>query len=124
MLEHLATDPNAVSHGRLAKAPLVKRWAAAWPDWRSWKCTQSRQTLQQLSEGVALEQLGGMSNAMALRDAAVHAALHDEEAVVHASKVVMFTHQNPQALGGGEFFAKVGRGQGKTESRGERPGGD
>merc|ERR1719498_918869 len=36
-----------------------------------------------------------------------HAVFSDEEAVAKAARTVMFTHRNSEALGGGEFFARV-----------------
>merc|ERR1711988_2024875 len=51
--------------------------------------------------------VGGMSNAMALRAAAAYAYYPDESSIVDATRKAMFTHRNDQALGGGDFFAKV-----------------
>merc|ERR1739848_539906 len=42
-----------------------------------------------------------------MRYAAVHAVFDKESEVVEAARTVMFTHRNPEALGGGEFFARV-----------------
>jgi ADP-ribosylglycohydrolase len=75
--------------------------------WGAWRCTMTKQTLQQVSQGVPHGQLGGSSNAMGLRHAAAHAVFDKEEDVVQAAKRVMFTHRNEHALGGGEFFARV-----------------
>merc|ERR1712083_446387 len=75
--------------------------------WGAWKCSQTKQTLQQVNQGAKHSQLGGMSNAMAVRHAAAHAIYSDETAVVNAARKVMFTHRNSEALGGGEFFARV-----------------
>lgn len=44
---------------------------------------------------------------MHLRHAAVHAVFDKEAEVVKASRTVMFTHRNSEALGGGEFFARA-----------------
>merc|ERR1711879_874955 len=87
----------------------IPRWKARLtsPSWGAWKCTQTKQTLQQVSQGVPHSQLGGMSNAMAVRHAAAHAVFRTEKDVVDAARKVMFTHRNDQALGGGEFFARV-----------------
>merc|ERR1712232_1408238 len=49
----------------------------------------------------------GMSNAMSVRHAAAHAVFDKEADVVQAARTVMFTHRNSEALGGGEFFARV-----------------
>ena len=44
---------------------------------------------------------------MAVRHAAAFGYFDTEEDVVHASKTAMFTHREPTALAGGEFFARV-----------------
>lgn len=44
---------------------------------------------------------------MAVRHAAAHAVFDTEDSVAQAARTVMFTHQNSEALGGGEFFARV-----------------
>lgn len=51
--------------------------------------------------------LGGGSNAMALKHAGAHAVFDQEKDMAQAARDVMFTHQNSEALGGGEFFARV-----------------
>merc|ERR550525_1601359 len=75
--------------------------------WRSWKCTQTKQTLQQVEGGYPLDRIGGMSNAMSLRSAAAYGYYSTEEDVVHAARTMMFTHRETTALDGGEFFARV-----------------
>jgi len=75
--------------------------------WTAWKCTQTKQTLSQVEQGTKYEQLGGGSNAMALRHAAAYAVYDTEEAIVDAAKKLMFTHRQSEALGGGEFFGRV-----------------
>merc|ERR1719199_207384 len=42
-----------------------------------------------------------------MRHAAAHAVFDNEEDVAVAARTVMFTHKNDEALGGGEFFARV-----------------
>jgi len=42
-----------------------------------------------------------------VRHAAAHAVFDNEDSVAQAARTVMFTHQNSEALGGGEFFARV-----------------
>lgn len=109
VLEHLANrkDPSST------KPINMKKWIKDWkkrlesPTWGAWKCTQTKQTLQQVAAGVPENQLGGNSNAMAIRHTAAHAVYKDEEDVVTASRVTMFTHRNPHALGGGEIFARA-----------------
>lgn len=70
-------------------------------------CTQTRQTDEQVRQGVPLDRIGGMSNAMAIRHAAAYGAFSTEDDIVHASKTAMFTHRETSALQGGEFFARV-----------------
>merc|ERR1711988_1844891 len=88
---------------------LVPHWKKRLesPSWGAWKCTQTKQALQQVSAGADYNSLGGMSNAMALRHTAAHAVFDKEEDIAQASRTVMFTHRNSEALGGGEFFARV-----------------
>lgn len=107
VLEHLAKRKDK-------KAPIsVKDFIPHWkkrlesPSWGAWKCTQTKQTLQQVSQGVSHNQLGGMSNAMHVRHTAAHAVFEKEDDVAQAARTVMFTHKNSEALGGGEFFARV-----------------
>lgn len=67
----------------------------------------TRQTLQQVEQGMSYNQLGAMSNAMSLRSAAAYGYFGKEEDVVHAARSMMFTHRETTALDGGEFFARV-----------------
>lgn len=105
MLEHLAgtSDPPH----RVDLEELIPRWATALKTWRSWLCTQTRQTHQQVMKGESYAVLGGMSNAMALRCAAAYGYFDAEEDVAHAARTMMFTHREETALDGGEFFARV-----------------
>lgn len=107
ILEHLAKRKDK-------KAPidvqdLVKHWKKRLesPSWGAWKCSQTQQTLAQVNQGANVRQLGGMSNAMAVRHTAAHAVFDKEDDVANAARAVMFTHRNSEALGGGEFFARV-----------------
>jgi len=106
MLEHLSA--TASPPHRVDLTELVPRWMEALPKWRAWLCTQTKQTYQQLSQGMPLADIGGMSNAMALRSAAAYGYFADEEDVAHAARAMMFTHRETTALDGGEFFARVG----------------
>lgn len=106
MLEHLAA--TAEPPHRVDLDELVPRWAEALQSWRSWLCTQTRQTYQQVCQGEPMSALGGMSNAMALRCAAAYGYFAEEEDVAHAARAMMFTHREETALDGGEFFARVG----------------
>eukprot|EP00930_Biecheleria_cincta_P018329 TRINITY_DN14317_c0_g1_i1.p1 TRINITY_DN14317_c0_g1~~TRINITY_DN14317_c0_g1_i1.p1 ORF type:complete len:548 (+),score=92.15 TRINITY_DN14317_c0_g1_i1:32-1675(+) len=105
MLEHLAATAQPPRRIRLDE--LVPRWLEALPKWRSWLCTQTRQTYQQVVGGTPASDLGGMSNAMALRSAAAYGYFDKEEDVAHAARTMMFTHREETALDGGEFFARV-----------------
>jgi len=105
MLEHLNATANPPH--RIELTELIPRWMEALPKWRAWLCTQTRQTYQQVREGTPLSELGGMSNAMALRSAAAYGYFSEEEDVAHAARAMMFTHRETTALDGGEFFARV-----------------
>ncbi|KAJ1457900.1 ADP-ribosylation/Crystallin J1 [Pelagophyceae sp. CCMP2097] len=103
--EHLAA--TAASPRPLDVAELVPRWQTALATWRSWICTQTRATYDQVQRGMPTASLGGMSNAMAVRHAAALAYYADEESVAAAARAAMFTHREATALQGGEFFARV-----------------
>lgn len=105
ILEHLAA--TAGEPHRIDLEELVPRWQQGLMTWRSWICTQTKQTYQQVQQGVPLNQVGGMSNAMAIRHAAAYGYYSTEEDIVHASRAAMFTHRETTALQGGEFFARV-----------------
>jgi len=78
--------------------------------WKQWVCSQTRRAFQVYNEGGrSLQQLGGPSNAMAIRFAAVFSYYKsgDEAAIVDAARSTAFTHGEATALAGGEFFAKV-----------------
>ena len=70
-------------------------------------CTQTRQTLQQVAQGVPFDQLGGSSNAMSLRSAAAFGYFSSEDDVVHFARAAMFTHREATAHAGAEFFSRV-----------------
>lgn len=103
VLEHLAERPDE----RIDLKHLIPRWQDRLKSWRAWMCTQTRQTDEQVRQGVPLDRIGGMSNAMAIRHAAAYGAFSTEDDIVHASKTAMFTHRETSALQGGEFFARV-----------------
>jgi len=105
MLEHLAATSKKPHRVELKE--LIPRWQKAMKTWRSWMCTQTRQTLQQVQGGTPYDRLGGMSNAMSLRSAAAYGYYSTEDDVVHAARTMMFTHRETTALDGGEFFARV-----------------
>ena len=67
----------------------------------------TKETYAQVKQGVLVERLGGISNAMAIRHAAAHAYYDTESEIVDVARKSMFTHKDVHALGGGEFFARV-----------------
>jgi ADP-ribosylglycohydrolase len=106
VLEHLAaiSDPPRA----LSVAALIPHWMQRLENgWGSWICTMTRETYAQVKRGTPIEDLGGISNAMAIRHVAAHAYYETEEELVDAARKTMFTHRDPHALGGGEFFARV-----------------
>jgi len=54
--------------------------------------TKTRQTNVRVNQGVPLECIGDMSNAMAIRHAAAYAAFKNEDDIVHAARTAMSTH--------------------------------
>eukprot|EP00873_Tetraselmis_striata_P036709 jgi/Tetstr1/456973/TSEL_004158.t1 len=105
VLEHLAATADQPRPIDLQE--LVPFWLEKLRSWRSWICTQTRQTVQQVQAGVPLNQLGGNSNAMAIRYAAAYGYFNKEEDVVQAALTSMFTHRERTAREGAEFFARV-----------------
>lgn len=67
----------------------------------------TKETYGQVAQGVPVERLGGISNAMAIRHVAAHAYYDDENTLVDVARKAMFTHKDQHALGGGEFFARI-----------------
>ena len=107
MLEHLAS--RGERGGQVDLKSLIPAWQRRLksPSWGAWRCSQTKQTLQQVESGMTYSSLGGMSNAMAMRSAAAVAAFEDEDGAAKAARVMMFTHRNEEALAGGEFFTRV-----------------
>jgi len=105
ILEYLASIAN--NKHRMDLKELIPMWQTRLKTWRAWMCTQTRQTLQQVQQGVQYTALGGMSNAMGVRVPAAFGMYDVEEDIVHASKTAMFTHRETTAQQGGEFFARV-----------------
>lgn len=108
-LEYLASRSGAAAKAEVRLEGLVPYWQqrVTSKSWGAWLCTQTKQTLQQVSQKVPNDRLGGMSNAMSLRHAAAYAVFDTEAEVVKAARTMMFTHRNSEALGGGEFFGRV-----------------
>lgn len=100
--EHLAATDNG-----FVVSEFLPVWQKALGTWRSWICTQTRQTYQQVAQGTPVEGLGGNSNAMSFRGAALLAYYDDEESVADAARKASFTHREATALDGSEFFARV-----------------
>ena len=88
-------------------AEFLPRWREALATWRSWICTQTRLTYNQVAQGAPVSSLGGNSNAMSFRGAALLAYYGDEDAVADAARKASFTHREATALDGSEFFARV-----------------
>lgn len=106
VLEHLAATAEPARPFSVAE--LIPHWMNRLEnDWGSWICTMTKETYAQIKHGMPVEQLGGISNAMAIRHVAAHAYYETEEEIVEVARKSMFTHRNSHALGGGEFFARV-----------------
>ena len=88
-------------------AEFLPRWRDALATWRSWICTQTRLTYNQVAQGAPVSSLGGNSNAMSFRGAALLGYYDDEDAVADAARKASFTHREATALDGSEFFARV-----------------
>jgi ADP-ribosylglycohydrolase len=105
VLEHLAKiTPQTFT---------VEGFIPDWKDrittsWKQWICTQTKQTYQQLfAQNMPVDQVGGNSNAMALRSAPLYAYTNDESELVDYAAKTMFTHRETTAKLGNEFFARV-----------------
>jgi hypothetical protein len=68
-------------------------------------CKQTKQTLQQVAQGVPHHQLGGMSNAMSVRYASAFAYYDTEEDIVHGKcfkscvlTILLFVCYDPSTL--------------------------
>ncbi|MGY8868266.1 MAG: ADP-ribosylglycohydrolase family protein, partial [Methylophagaceae bacterium] len=106
VLEHLASTSDAPRAFNVAD--LLPHWMERLENgWGSWICTMTRETYGQVKQGLPVESLGGISNAMAIRHAAAHAYYDSIDEVVDVARKSMFTHRDFHALGGGEFFARV-----------------
>ena len=106
VLEHLAAVSDKVRPFSVTN--IIPHWKKRLENgWGSWICTMTKETYGQIAQGVPVERLGGISNAMAIRHVAAHAYYDKEEEVVDAARKAMFTHRSAEALGGGEFFARV-----------------
>ena len=106
VLEHLA---NTSSPARAFNVnELIPHWMNRLENgWGSWICTMTKETYSQVKHGTKVENLGGISNAMAIRHVAAHGYYETEDELVDVARKAMFTHRDFSALGGGEFFARV-----------------
>ncbi len=106
ILEHLAATANPPR--AFDVAALLPHWMNRLENgWGSWICTMTKETYAQVKQGVSVANLGGISNATAIRHVAAHAYYDDEETLALISRQAMFTHRDRDALDGGEFFARV-----------------
>lgn len=106
ILEHLAATAESVQ--AFSVQELIPHWMNRLENgWGSWICTMTKETYAQVKNNYPVEQLGGISNAMAIRHVAAHAYYDDEATLVDVARKSMFTHKDQHALGGGEFFARV-----------------
>ncbi len=106
ILEHLATMGNPPEP--FSVEALIPHWKYRLENgWGSWICTMTKETYAQVRFKYPVSKLGGISNAMAIRHVAAHGYYDNEEALVDTARKAMFTHTNEEALGGGEFFARV-----------------
>ena len=103
--EHLAATASPPRPFDVSE--FLPRWREALATWRSWICTQTRLTYSQVAQGAPVSSLGGNSNAMSFRGAALLAYYNDEDAVADAARKASFTHREATALDGSEFFARV-----------------
>eukprot|EP00040_Diaphanoeca_grandis_P044774 m.13523 g.13523 ORF g.13523 m.13523 type:complete len:392 (+) comp9754_c0_seq1:169-1344(+) len=108
ILEHLVAMQKAKGVPSLIDVEeFIPLWQDRMKTWTAWMDTMTKLTLQQIQQGYPLSQLGGGSNAMAIRHAAAYAFFDKEDDVVHTARTAMFTHRETTALDGGEFFGRV-----------------
>ncbi len=106
VLEHLAATSEPKRP--FSVSVMIPHWMNRLENgWGSWICTMTKETYGQVRRGIPVEQLGGISNAMAIRHVAAHGYYDTEEEIANVARKTMFTHKNAEALGGGEFFARV-----------------
>lgn len=115
LLEYLVKENSK----KIDLPKLIRFWQKKLEsEWRSWICTQTKQTYQQVGgasheqlEEVGTEELsntlGGMSNAMSLRSAPAFVVCQSEAEAVEFARLAMFTHKEPSAHAGAEFFTRL-----------------
>ena len=67
ILNYLASNHANEINKPISLKQLVPMWQTALKTWRSWICTQTKATLRQVQQNTPYTQLGGRSNAMAIR---------------------------------------------------------
>ena len=106
VLEHLAATSEPKREFDVQA--LIPHWMNRFENgWGSWICTMTKETYAQVKQGVPVERLGGISNAMAIRHVAAYGYYDTEEEIASVARKAMFTHRSEEALSGGEFFARV-----------------
>ncbi|WP_457743814.1 ADP-ribosylglycohydrolase family protein [Sulfurimonas sp.] len=106
VLEHLAATSEPIRD--FSVEALIPHWMNRFENgWDSWICTMTKETYAQVKQNIAVEHLGGISNAMAIRHVAAYGYYDTEEEIATVARKAMFTHKNEEALSGGEFFARV-----------------
>ena len=92
ILEHLAATAEPPRPFDVAE--LLPHWMNRLENsWGSWICTMTKETYAQVKHRYPVAQLGGMSNAMAIRHVAAHAYYETEEELVEVARKV---HVHPQ----------------------------
>lgn len=109
MLEYFAKVHGGRANQDVELAKLIPMWRKRLESdsWGAWRCTQTKQTLQQVAGNVPFSQLGGMSNAMGVRSAGLFGAYDDEDKAAAAARKLSFTHKSEEALVGADFFTRV-----------------
>merc|ERR1712178_368925 len=106
VLEHVAA--TADKPRPFSVSEFLPRWQRRLSSgWKQWVCSQTRRALQVAQHGGSEAELGGPSNAMAVRFAAAFAYYDTEDEVVDAALKSPFTHAEQTARDGVEFFARL-----------------
>ena len=105
VLEHLAATAEPPRPFEVAE--LIPHWMNRFEnDWGSWICTMTKETYAQVKQGFPVAQLGGMSNAMAIRHVAAHAYYETEEELVEVARKVDVHPQRGPCLWAGASFSR------------------
>ncbi|MDZ7819888.1 MAG: ADP-ribosylglycohydrolase family protein [Aliarcobacter sp.] len=85
ILEHLAATSNPPR--AFSVQDLIPHWMNRLENgWGSWICTMTKETYSQVKHGTKIENLGGISNAMAIRHVAAHGYYENEDELVDVCK--------------------------------------